>query len=174
MQLIETVTVGAGGQTSIEFTGIPQDGGDLVLLTSTRMNGANRYRITFNSNSTNVYSDIRLYGNGSNAYSEGLAGQTSAFGSYSNNSGSTANSFTSTSLVFTNYTSSNPKSFSGDGAYENNDTFGLVVLSAGITSASAAIASMKLIPDDSASFDQYSTASLYKITAGSDGTTTVA
>jgi hypothetical protein len=164
-QLIEHIEVGAGGVASIEFTGIPQDGVDLVLLTSTRMNGANRYRITFNSNSTNVYSDIRLYGNGTDGYSEGLSGQTAAFGSYSNNSGTTANTFTSTSLVFANYTSSNPKSFSGEGAYENNDTFGLIALSTGTTSVLAAIASMKLIPDASATFEQYSTASLYKITA---------
>jgi hypothetical protein len=35
-QLIEHIEVGSGGAASIEFTGIPQDGVDLVLLASLR------------------------------------------------------------------------------------------------------------------------------------------
>ena len=72
---IATVTVGAGGAASIEFTSIPSTYTDLQVLVSTRASNAsiiNNQRWTFNSSSTG-YSYKELYGDGSNAASGGSA-----------------------------------------------------------------------------------------------------
>jgi len=63
MQLIETKTL-LSAAASIEFTSIPQDGTDLLLLVSTRADGAGDAFIRPNG-STSGLSARRLRGNGS-------------------------------------------------------------------------------------------------------------
>ncbi len=73
MQLIETIEVGAGGAASIEFTSIPQDGVDLLLMVSARTDrnvGADVVGAQFNSDTTaGNYSVKALGGNVSTAFS---------------------------------------------------------------------------------------------------------
>ena len=67
-ELIETIEVGAGGAASIEFTSIPQDGVDLVLVLSTRMDRATDWYSLYariNDDSTTAYSRKALSGDGS-------------------------------------------------------------------------------------------------------------
>jgi hypothetical protein len=62
--------------------------------------------------------------------------------------------------MFPNYTSSNFKSFSADGANEDNTTSIYMGLTAGLWSQTAAITSLTL---SGANFAQYSTFTLYGI-----------
>ena len=66
---ISTVTVGAGGSASIEFTGIPQIYTDLVIKTSVRTSGTNPTMNVYMNGDTVVSGGNNafrsLYGDGS-------------------------------------------------------------------------------------------------------------
>ena len=158
-QLIETVTVGSGGAASIEFTGIPQDGVDLVLRFSLRgTTSALAVRVWENGNTTQG-SNILLRGDGS-------AVQSSANLSYvalqSMNS-NTSNTFGSAELMISNYTTTNTKSISVASVSENNATAAFQLLSAAFTFGTAAITSL-VLSFSSGNIVQYSSASIYMIT----------
>jgi hypothetical protein len=163
MELVEFIEVGAGGAASIEFTGIPQDGVDLVLVYSTRLDvAAAIHPVTFalNSNTSNL-SSRRLYGSGSGANSNTFVGggQTSA-------ATSTSNTFGNQSLYISNYTSSANKSISIDSVSENNATAAYQEIYGLAWADTTAVSSITLsVYGGSGNFVQYSTASLYKITA---------
>jgi hypothetical protein len=70
MTLLETVTVGSGGTTSLSITNIPQTGKDLWIIISGRMTSSyvGQNYIRFNSNDYgNNYGEIVLYGGNSNS-----------------------------------------------------------------------------------------------------------
>jgi hypothetical protein len=172
MDLIQTVTVGSGGAANIEFgTGasIPQTYTDLLLVFSARVSvtdGGLRLRV--NGSTANLSTRL-LYGNGSTATS---ATDTTYLGSVPN-SGWTANTFGNGSLYIPNYTSSVAKPFTADLVDENNGTTGIQWLTAGQFNSSSAITSLALFNAGGGNFVQHSSASLYGILKGSDGTTTV-
>jgi hypothetical protein len=173
MTLIETKTLGAAA-ASIEFTSIPQDGTDLVLLMSgrtTRTNALDWIQMEFNT-ITSDYSMRGLFGNGS---ATGSFTETKIFLPIGGNT-ATANTFGNSTFYIPNYTGSTNKSVSGDGVSENNAT-GVNSVSdyiiAGLWSNTAAITSIKLFPFTAAEdFVAGSTVSLYKVTKGSDGIVT--
>ncbi len=164
-QLIETVEVGAGGASSIEFTGIPQDGVDLVLKISQRnVDNAGELRIQINADtSTSNYPGIYLEGNGSSAYSYSLT-SNAWIRLRPNQSSHTANTFSNNELYFANYTSTGDKSVSIDAVMENNATTAYQELVAATYKGSLGISSFT-ITASSGNLAEYSTASLYKITA---------
>lgn len=159
MQLIETVEVGSGGAASIEFTSIPQDGVDLMVLISHRtvVTGS-----TLTLNDTGLAGDDALYlqGNGSSASSniQSLAFIVGADDSY------TANTFGNAQIYISNYTSSTNKSVWVDAVTENNASSALSRISAIDFSITSAITSVKFAPS-TGNIEQYSTASIYTITA---------
>tara|TARA_R110000868_G_scaffold122043_1_gene323610 strand:+ start:173 stop:685 length:513 start_codon:yes stop_codon:yes gene_type:complete len=166
-QLIEHIEVGAGGAASIEFTGIPQDGVSLVLTLSGRSPRAidtTAITMTFNNSTTFDYTKRVLYGNGS-----GVSSTTQTVTSYvilpnMNAATSTGSTFSSREIHIPNYTSSIAKSFSMNSVSENNATSAYQNLLAGSWAGTAAITSIQ-IATFGYNFAQYSTASLYKITA---------
>ena len=159
MQLIEEISVGAGGAASIEFTGIPQDGVDLVLIASGRLTGgADAADLRFNSDSGSNYSQVRLTGTGSTVSAYGFTADRINV-EFSGND-QTANTFGNLSIYVSNYASTANKKVSIDAVTENNAS-AKQELTAGGYSTSSAITSLQLIK----AFAQYSTASLYKITA---------
>ena len=169
MKLIETKTL-TGTQASIEFTSIPQDGTDLVILTSLRDNGGSdigQY-ISFNGSTSN-FSAIYLFGNPA----LGSPVQTGILARYIGSvaSGNTANTFNSTSIYIPNYSGSRNKSYSVDNATENNATSANMNIIGGTWSDTAAITSLALTTITT-SWVAGSTVSLYKITKGSDGIVT--
>jgi len=160
MVKIETVTVGSGGAANIEFTNIPQTYTDLYIVTSARSTRAftvDDLAIQFNGSTSNL-SNRRLLGDGGSVYSDsatdirGVADGDSA----------TASTFGNTSFYIPNYTSSNNKSVSVDGVAENNATGSYMWFVAGLWSNTAAITSIKLVPNNG-TLKQYSTATLYGI-----------
>ena len=162
-ELISSVTVGSGGAASIEFTSIPQTYTDLVVLVSAR-NVASNYGGFFTKlNGSSLGSNVtakRLFGDGSNAYSNGST--ETAW----NESGWTSNTFSNSQFYIPNYTGSNNKSASIEGVNENNATTAYAHLTAWLWSQTAAITQIEIgafdggLPDK---FAQYSTAYLYGI-----------
>jgi hypothetical protein len=169
MKLIESKTL-ATAAASIEFTSIPQDGTDLLILTSLRStaaSGASPATIRFNGSSSN-FSRRRLLGSGSGSPTS----DTAADGSFAGYQTDTSNTFDSTACYIPNYTGSTNKSFSSDHVTEANQTTAYQSLFAGLWANTAPITSLSVHPDPSHNFAIGTTISLYKITKGSDGIVT--
>jgi len=165
---IATVEVGAGGASSIDFTGIASSWTDLVLHLSIRSNRATQVydtgRIRFNSDSgSNYTASRRLYGNGTSAVSDAPAITNSGLFEMPTAAGATASTFGNIQIYIPNYAGSNYKSYSSDGVSENNATAAYASLIAGLWNSTSAITQVNLLPYSGTLFDQYSTATLYGI-----------
>ena len=168
MKLIETKTL-VSAAASIEFTSIPQDGTDLFLLINGRTTGSgNTLNISFNS-STTGFTNRTLQANGA---SVSVFSNYVRYAGIVNSSSETANTFSNSSIYIPNYTLSNNKSYSSNAVSENNATTAYSATIAGFWANTAAITSITLTHIDS-NLAAGSTVSLYKITKGSDGVTTV-
>jgi hypothetical protein len=176
MKLIESKTL-ATAAASIDFTSIPQDATDLAVLISARTNNGDvddGVRLAFNGTTGN-WSFRFLYGSGSSVSSGTAAfslGSTRGWGGYATGATSTSNTFGNTLIYIPNYTASVAKSVSVDGVSENNATQVGLALVANLWNQTAAITSVELSPAVGSTFSIGSTASLYKITKGSDGIVT--
>ena len=163
--LISSVTVGAGGASSIDFTSIPATYTDLVVKLSSRVNaGSGGYQtyVRFNSDSGANYPWRNLLGTGSSALSQSDTADTGMRITMSVSSGDTANTFSNSELYIPNYAGSAYKSVSADGVSENNATGATADLAAGLWNSTSAITSINIFASG-ASFVQYSTAYLYGI-----------
>jgi len=169
--LLETITVGAAGASSVTFNSIPQTGyTDLVVKVSARGSTAGTNAVlqgTFNGSSAANYNWRQVQGNGSTATSASNSTTTFLRLGYIPDTVATASTFSNIEIYIPNYASSNAKSLSSDSVQENNSgTAGdaLVQLIAGSWTLTTAIASMTLQPA-SGSFVQHSTFSLYGVSA---------
>ena len=157
--LLERITVGATGATSVTFANIPQTGyTDLKIVASMRVSDAGPVdtNIKFNGLDTNK-TILYMRGNGASAGSGTYSYTIGA----TNGSASTANTFTSSEIYIPNYAGSTNKSFSVETAQETNGTTAYATLIAGLWASTAAITSLSLV----ANFVQYSTFSLYALAA---------
>ena len=169
--LIETVTVGSGGASSIEFAGIPQEtGADLVIRLSAR--GGNELTdLSFNSDTGTNYTYRFLKGTGSTASSQDSSSEAIRFYGITEDS-RTANTFSNAEIRISNYTSTTAKSVSIDGVTENNATYAIMAISAGSYSGTSAITSVKLASNGDV-LDEHTTASLYLVTTADASGATV-
>jgi hypothetical protein len=165
--LLEKITVGAAGASSVTFSGIPQTGyTDLILKASIRTGRANvtsSLAMRFNGDTASNYTSRALDGGGTTANS---FAQTTSRIVYFYGPGSTAtsNTFSNTEFYIPNYTSSNYKSVSIDGVVENNGTDASDTITAGLWSSTSAITSIYIDePFGSSLFQQYSTFYLYGV-----------
>jgi hypothetical protein len=166
---IASVTVGAGGASSIAFSSIPATYTDLLVKVSTRTDGDQpgttycQLRMTYNGTSSG-YSYRLLYGipsvgagslNGSSlseiTWAGGVADVTA-----------TASTFSNSEIYIPNYAGSSNKSASHDSVTESNTTLALATLTASLWSNTAAITSITFTAEIG-NFVQYSTATLYGI-----------
>tara|TARA_R110002153_G_C13267011_1_gene492922 strand:+ start:1042 stop:1551 length:510 start_codon:yes stop_codon:yes gene_type:complete len=166
MTLIETIEVGSGGAASIEFTGIDQTGTDLLCLMSLRDSAGlySQNNVQLNSY-TGSYPYVVLQGEAGSVNSYASTATDSISPLYTNNSGYTANTFTNTKVYVSNYTSSNAKSVSSDVVTENNGSSSYAQIGAHTYTQTAAVTSLKINANGGGSLVQYSSASLYIITA---------
>lgn len=171
-EVIAHQEVGAGGAASITFSSIPQEGfTDLFLVFSLRVtNDLDNFELRFN-NSTANFTLRTLIGSGSSVSSSSRT--DSVIQSTVTGSSNTASTFGNSQIYIPNYRSSVAKSFSLDGVLENNGTVAYQGIIAGLWNNTAAITSVEMVARNSGSFVQYGSATLYGITAGSDGITTV-
>ena len=176
MKLIEHQEL-ASSQASIVFSSIPQTFTDLCLVLSGRTNRASNNSDIywqFNGITTATYSFRRLYGDGTSAISDALTNNsTGGFIGVAVGANASSNTFSNLMAYIPNYTSSNAKSWSADAVNENNATATLGEIVAGLWSGTAAITSIEIKDYNAASFVQYTSATLYGVLKGSDGTTVV-
>lgn len=162
---IATVTVGAGGASSIDFSSIPATYTDLCLKLSARGSAtggayAHYAVVSFNSNTSNR-SWRRLAGYSSSTYSDNSS-SVITMGSIPS-SGATASAFANCEWYIPNYAGSNYKSWSIDAVVDtNSSTDWENYFMAHLWSNTSAITSIG-ITLDSGNFVQYSTATLYGI-----------
>ncbi len=167
MTLIQTVTVGAGGAASIEFTGIPQTGTDLVVMCSLRnTNSDQKLWVQFNSSATG-YSYRGLAGNGSSSFSGANGDGTDRIATNTSVVPIGTGTFGNCSLYIPNYSGSTSKSVSIDAVGEANASTAYMDIDAALWSGTSAITSIKLFL--ATNLAQYSSASLYLVTKGSGG-----
>jgi hypothetical protein len=167
MQIIEHQEL-TSAQANITFNSIPQTFTDLFLVTSLRdtsgTNGWTNALIKPNNLGTNLSNRVLFgWGGGSNTgnffdtfiYHEAVGGA------------STANTFANNSVYITNYTLSVAKAISVDTSTENNGN-ALSAIVGGMWNSTSAITSL-VIEGQSGNLAQYSSATLYGITKGSNG-----
>jgi hypothetical protein len=168
MQVIQYQEL-ASSQASITFSSIPQTYTDLYVVLSARLSTTNGgLRIKVNGSTANLSTRL-LYGNGSSAAS----GTDTTYVGTVTNSNQTASTFGNAALYFPNYSGSTAKSFSGDLVDETNATTATQWVTAGLFNSTSPITSIEFYGDAAGNFVQYSSATLYGITKGSDGVTTV-
>ena len=162
MTLVSTVTVGAGGASSIEFTNIPQTGKDLLVLLSLRNDSSGAQNIRFNSDGGDNYEYIRQRGNGSTvSVFSSVPFTTDGIDFYGAvETAYTANTFSNASIYVSNYTVSQHKSVSIDTVSENNGTLAFQEITAGLWRNNNAITTCTVRLGTSV---QHSTASLYLV-----------
>jgi hypothetical protein len=174
MKLIESKTL-ATAAASIEFTSIPQDGTDLVIVISARTLRSGEpddaVSIKLNSNTSN-YTNRYLIG-----FGDTTTTGTAYFGQgyfLANATGATAtsNTFSNCVVYIPNYTAAINKSISVDAVTENNATKAIQLLLAGLWTNTSAITSILFDNFSATNFVAGTTISLYKITKGSDGIVT--
>lgn len=169
---IQTIEVGTA-TANITFSSIPQIYDDLLVVASFRSSestvGSNA-EIRFNNSSTG-YSSRLLYGGGSGAGASATGGSDRIqWAPTTSGNSSTANTFGNASIYIANYRSSVAKSVSIDAVAENNATTSRQDINAALWNNTAAITSISFTWEQTANFVQFSSASLYGITRGSDGT----
>lgn len=168
MTHIQTVEL-ASNTSNIFFLNVPQTFTDLKLDISARRTDTSEVAaIRFNDVTTINYSFVRLNGSGSTVGSS--SGTSSSLAFVINPSDFTGNTFSSTSVYISNYTSSTDKSISLDGVQENNATQSEQEIRAVLFETSSAITKISVL----GAFAAGTIVSLYGITAGGDGTVTTA
>jgi hypothetical protein len=163
MTKLQTVAVGVGGQSAIDFTNIPQGYTDLKLAISIRSstNSNPSFYLVVNGNSDNVYSIRRLLGTGAAALSTSLSTTFFRLDGGANGTGETANAFSSIDIHCPNYSGNTSKTFLFESVVESNATLVNLYLAAGLWSNPSPITSLTVVIDGTIA--QNSTATLYGI-----------
>lgn len=160
-EIISSVSVGAGGAATINFSSIPSTYTDLCLKVSCRTNttgGGNGFLMSFNGSSSS-FTARSIMGNAAGTYSYSY---TTGFAGFVNGTTEPTGYFAPTTLYIPNYASSNYKSYSSDTSMWNYSSNYYLVLLGGLWSNTAAINQITLTPQ-AGSFVQHSTAYLYGI-----------
>jgi hypothetical protein len=163
---IQTVTVGSGGSSTIDFTSIPQTYTDLKLVMCLRSTRA-------------TYADddffININGLTTNQSTKYIQGNGASLGSFSNtrfgalipaDGAATASVFGNAEMYVPDYTSANYKSSFIDAVHETNATTAYQRVHVNLWSATSAITQLTVVCA-AGNFVQYSTATLYGITNNS-------
>lgn len=165
---IATVTVGAGGASSISFASIPQTythlqvrGITRSLGTTTSPNEENELRL--NGDTGANYSLHRLAGGGASATSDGFSGLTFTESGFGAGATANANVFSAVVLDILDYADTNKyKTIRSLNGFDNNGG-GQVALFSGAWLSTAAVTSLLIYTYSGAGFAQYSSLALYGI-----------
>lgn len=167
IQLVETVTVGSGGASSIQFNSIPQDAQDLFVSMSYRFTSNDQlFNITLNNTTSSRYSYKSIGQIGGSNFSGSGSSQSSLI-SYAQRALTTSETFSNSSIRIGNYSqglttySILQENVTVDGNAGNTTT---LLITHDFLAYGASISSIQMT-SPSGNFVEHSTASLYKITA---------
>jgi hypothetical protein len=165
-QSIATTTVGAGGQTPITFSDIPQTYKHLqlrIMSRDARSATANNLLARFNGDTASNYSTHNLIGDGSSAISEGYASQTEMLFGFSTSNSATANIFGISIVDILDYANTNKyKTVRALMGADQNGSGSLRMWSNNWRSSSA-VTSITLYAQTTPNISQYSSFALYGI-----------
>jgi hypothetical protein len=165
-KLIQSVTVGAGGTASINFSSIPSTYTDLCIKFSGKTNVAaaesDGFAFRFNGDTGANYSRRSVFGTGTVASSGSNVGLNFGYSGPLNGTSAT-NIFSSIDMYIPNYLNSNFKSLNVDNVNEANQAGINAFLTGAIWLNTAAITSISLFDYAGNNLTQYSTANLYGI-----------
>lgn len=159
---IQTVTIGSGGASAINFIDIPQIYTDLAIKLSSRSANVSNFdnpRFTLNSNASS-FTRREIYAESGSTGTETVADRIIGTVPAAN---ATSSTFGSLEVYIPNYTSSNNKTYMVDSVTENNSTTQGIWLLGGIWSNTSPISSISITLNSTSNFVQYSTATLYGI-----------
>ena len=146
--LITGQTIGSSA-ASYTFTAIPSTFTDLVVKWSARESAASTERdlaIRFNNDSSTLYSNRWLRGDGSSASSSNVSTFDRFFlGSYTPGANATSNTFSNGELYLPNYTASQNKPVSFFNALETNSAAAWLRADAGLYRSTTAISRIDFI-----------------------------
>lgn len=169
-QLIASNTLGSSA-ASVTFSSIPGTYTDLVLKCSIRSADTSNTRglfISYNGDSSTLYSIIRLSGDGATAFSQIASNATSSRLGTVNSDTSGANIFSSVEIYIPSYTASQNKPFSAFPAMEDNSATAYISASAGLYRSTTAISSINLTLDGTPLIKTGSSFFLYGISNSQD------
>jgi hypothetical protein len=162
---IQTVTVGAGGQTSIDFTSIPSTYKHLQIRLIARSNHTDQdgFKIQLNGTTASNYSYHYVGGNGSVTYA-GAASSTSFMQGTSFTGSNAGSSIFGVGVIdILDYTNTDKnKTVRSLGGFDSNGA-GVVEMWSGGYYLTPAVTSIKLFSFNAATFQQYSSFALYGI-----------
>jgi hypothetical protein len=148
--LLEKITVGAAGASSVTFSSIPQTGyTDLVIKYSARVDAAANYQsmaMAFNGGSpSSAFTQRWINANAISVGSSFYGANTSLYPSYVNAASSTSSTFGNGEIYISNYSSTSQyKSVSVDAVTETNATDARSELNAMLWSSNNAVTSITL------------------------------
>mgnify|MGYP003339236957 FL=1 len=164
---IATVTVGAGGSATIDFTSIASTYQHLQIRVIARdtyaASDTDFSLMRFNSDSSSNYARHYLYGNGSSAAAGGASSVTSSYAALSAHGNSLASTFAGSVIDILDYASTSKyKTIRVLGGVDFNGS-GQVHLASSLWQSTNAITSISIFPNPSSNFAQYSVAALYGV-----------
>jgi len=163
---LQTVTVGAGGASSITFSSIPSTYTHLQVRLFGRTTSSNAYATVYiqnNSDTGTNYTYHALSGSGSSASSSGRGTGSDTAMTVQNltGAGATANNFGATIIDILDYANTNKyKTMRELGGYDNNGS-GYINLNSSVWLNTNAISSLTITADGN--FVQYTSAALYGV-----------
>lgn len=167
---IATVTVGAGGQSTVDFTAIPSTYKHLQVRCFTRdaravtINTLNMRVGNGSIDSGNNYSAHSMQGDGSTASSGGGATTSSMTFMVEPGASATASTFGATVIDLIDYANTNKyKTFRALSGVDINAAGGYVEIVSGVWVSTSAITNIQLFNNATANFSQYSSFALYGI-----------
>jgi hypothetical protein len=172
-RILNVEVTNPAGEPSITFNNIPQTFTDLYIIYKARTTRSNvavdnlLLSVNGQGNSVNIANEY-LGADGSQAFSSANGSD----GGVATTAVATANVFSNTTIYIPNYTGGQSKTFSVDSVMENNATYSVQIIASSIWTQSDPISSITL-DGANGNIVQYSSFTLYGITAGSDGVTTV-
>lgn len=163
---IATVTVGAGGSSTITFSSIPSTYKHLQIrgIAREQSGGFDQIYLQLNSDTGTNYAKHQLYGDGTSAGASGNATQDNISVSANPGPNQTSNVFSGFVIDLLDYTNTNKyKTVRSLGGADSNGT-GYVWYASGLWQNTNAVNSVKLYPSGGGTaFVQYSSFALYGV-----------
>jgi hypothetical protein len=164
---IATVTVGAGGQSTITFSSIPSTFTHLQLRAIVRTNAAGSVtdiaKIQFNGDTGANYTYHTIFGAGSSVVADAAINLNQSYLNRTTTNSATADTFGAMIVDVLDYANTNKfKTIRDLGGADNNST-GLVYFTSGLWRSTSAITSFTLNSLDGTGFVQHTQFALYGI-----------
>jgi hypothetical protein len=163
---IGTATVGSGGATEVIFSSIPQTYKHLQIRSISRDNRAstaNSVLIRINGDTGSNYAYHRLIGDGSAASASSATSQTETYAYIEPCANSTASIFGTGIIDILDYANTNKTTVVRTLGSNDQNGSGFASLYSGLWNNTNAVTTIRLYPDNSASFVQHTQFDLYGI-----------